>query len=80
MPVELGEISAELINLENNDLTYENLSWLEGLPIRKSLKSLNLAENKVCSMEEFLSRNVFKYFQRANDMIFYRLTDSPLRL
>lgn len=47
IPVELGDLSLERINLENNALANENLAWLERLPIRKSLKYLNLAENKV---------------------------------
>ncbi|KAK7602728.1 hypothetical protein V9T40_006702 [Parthenolecanium corni] len=47
IPIELGRTSVERINFELNELGDTSFMWLEELPIRKSLKSLNLAENKI---------------------------------
>lgn len=47
LPIELGRISWIDIDLEGNNLCNIHLSWLEELPIRKSLVKLNLSKNKV---------------------------------
>lgn len=66
IPVELGEISIERINLENNEISNENLTFLQELPIRKSLKYLNLAENEV-NFNSYIFCYIFiLYFDRLN--------------
>lgn len=56
IPIELGRTSVERINFEFNELGDTSFMWLEELPIRKSLKSLNLAENKVSVFAMEVSR------------------------
>lgn len=47
LPVQLGLLRWSEINLENNNLSNDDLSWLEELPVRRTLVSLNLSKNKV---------------------------------
>lgn len=49
LPQQLGLINWSEINLENNDLNHNDLLWLEELPVRRTLVTLNLSKNQVSS-------------------------------